>query len=370
MTISMSQSRPALSLPGRHASGIHLIRISRKEHLQRPTDRLYYCCPTIFIDWEETRMNWQNIAKRYRPRLDVLEDRTVLSPVSFHIVQNQSPLTLSGTIGGADIQEQGPGALTTTGFGDFVTDIDMANGLINFIGTGNDYCADNTGSWAPRADGSAGTAPAIYGLQADLSGTFLAAIRDFHVKTDTFGSALALYPNDDGTYGYASTQTLTINAGSGTYAHPDLGHGPVELGRLNGPNQASDGNLVDNGDGTFRITVPVSFSVSATIAGMDATLNLDGQIVGTGGYSGSAPRAHSPGDPSIAAALGSGSHRQVGNTPSPGWTPARSQETTTTLAASSVVQEVHTSNPVVSSAHHAQTASDRLAAVDLIFGEL
>src|SRR5260370_29650919 len=115
-------------------------------------------------------MNWTTFVKsvrrpthrslssppRHRPTLDTLEDRTVLSPVSFHIVQNQSPLTLSGTIGGAVIQAQWTVSLTTTYFCDFQGDVVETNGAINFIGTANDFCASNTGSCAPLPDGSGG----------------------------------------------------------------------------------------------------------------------------------------------------------------------------------------------------------------------
>jgi hypothetical protein len=239
-------------------------------------------------------MNWTIFAKfarsvqrrlpstkvRYRPNLETLEERTVLSPVDFLEVQNQSPLALSGTIGGMNIQQQGANSLTTTYFGDFRADIDEANGTIRFIGTGNDFCAANTGSWAPLESGASGTAPAIYGLQADVGGmSWLAALRDFHLRADTFGSALALHQNPDGSFGFSSTETIAINAGSGTYAHPTLGHGPVSLSGLQAQNQAGDGTLVDNGS-LLRLTVPIDMTVNTTIAGLAATLHIQGFIVG------------------------------------------------------------------------------------------
>jgi hypothetical protein len=219
----------------------------------------------------------------YRPNLDRLEDRTVLSRVTFHIVQNQSPLALSGTIAEADIQPQGTPSLSTTYFGDFQADIDEVNGTITFIGSGNDFCSADSGNWAPMPDGSGGTAPAAYGAQDD-TGTIVAAIRDFHWEVDTGGVPLALYPNDDGSFGFASSQTIEIHQGYAAYSHPDLGYGLASLGGLSGPNQAVDGNLVDNGDGTFVVTIPVSFSVSGTMDGVDFTFNFDGVGVGTGAF--------------------------------------------------------------------------------------
>ena len=240
-------------------------------------------------------MNWTIFAKsarpvrrhvpsptmRCRPILEALEERTVLSPVDFLELQSQSLLSLSGTIGGMDIQQQGANSLTTSYFGDFRADIDWANGTIRLIGTGNDYCAANTGSWAPLADGSSGSAPAIYGLQADIGGmAWLAAIRDFHLRADTFGAALALYQNPDGSFGFASTETITINAGSGTYSHSTLGHGPVNLSGLQAQDQAGDGTLVDNG-ASLRVTVPIDMTVTTTIEGMPAMLHIQGSIVGS-----------------------------------------------------------------------------------------
>jgi hypothetical protein len=244
---------------------------------------------------------------RYRPNLDVLEDRTVLSPVTFHIVQNQSPLTVSGTIAGADIQAQGPGSLVTTYFGDFQADIDEANGLISFRGTGNDFCSADSGRWAPRSDGSDGTESAAYGMM-DASGTIVGAIRDFHWEVDTGGSPLTLYQNDDGSFGFSSSQLLTIHQGFAAFSHPTLGHGSTSLGGLNGQNQASDGNLVDNGDGTLVLTIPVSFSVSGTVGGIDYTLNFDGTGVGVGAFAGPRQGGHSHNDPTLGVALGSSSH--------------------------------------------------------------
>jgi hypothetical protein len=317
-------------------------------------------------------------AVHYRPKLDALEDRLVLSPVTFHIVQNQSPLTLSGSIGGVDFQQQGSHSLITTYFGDFQADIDEANGIINFIGTGNDFCAANTGNWAPREDGSSGTAPAIYGLQADLSGTLLVAIRDFHLKADTFGSGIALYQNNDGSFGYSSSQTITINAGSGTYSHPDLGSGPVDLHGLNGPNQAGDGALTDDGAGNLTITVPVSISVGATIGGMDSILNVDGQIVGTGGFAGPRPGGGSHTDPTIGVALVH--NMRSANAASPvamhasAQNPASENLPGVILAAvdtPSRAQDLHRSDAMAWAVQHAMPAAfDQLAALDTVFQEL
>jgi hypothetical protein len=314
---------------------------------------------------------------RRRPNLDVLEDRTVPSHVPFHILQNQSPLALSGTIGGADIQPQGPGSLITTYFGDFQTDIDEANGTIRFIGTGNDFCSADSGRWAPLPDGSDGTASAAYGARADLKGTALAAIRDFHWEADTGGSALALYTNDDGSFGFASAQTLNIHQGVAAFSHPTLGQGSADLGGMNGPNQAGDGNLVDNGDGTLVLTVPVSFSVSGTMGGIDYTLNFDGTMVGTGAFTGPGPGAHPPKDATeVALAYGP---RPLGTalpaapgTDLHGLAPESPRGVTLAAAAAPFqLQDVRPGDSAARLVHHAlPAASGPFTALDSVFQEL
>jgi hypothetical protein len=311
---------------------------------------------------------------RYRPNLDALEDRTVLSPVTFTIVQDQSPLTLSGeTVAGKRIKPQGAGALTTTYFGTFETDVDEANGTIRFIGTGNDFCAAETGNWAPLADGGSGTAPAIYGLKVRLLKTRLeAAIRDFHIKVDS--TSLGLYQNDDGSFGFSSSQTITINAGTGTYAHPTLGHGPINFSGLNGPNQASDGSLVDNGHGTVRLTIPISVSMSGTIDGTMYTLNFVGQFVGTGSYPGPRAGDQSHNQAALGVALVSGA-RFMG-TVSPAAAGMAARDPVDNRASSATITTETTSDATDSGVdgqtiHHAMApAVGEFSALDSVFGEL
>ena len=316
---------------------------------------------------------------RYRPSFDALEDRLVLSPVTFNEVQNQSILALSGTIAGRKIKPQGPGALTTTYFGTFQTNIDEANGAISFMETGNDFCAANTGNWAPLADGSTGTAPAIYGVRVNIHHmAMLAAIRDFHMNADTGGTALPLYQNDDGSFGFPSAQTITISAASGTYAHPALGQGPLNFSGLNAPNQAGDGTLVDNGHGGLVITIPISVSMSGTLNGLNFTLNINGQIVGTATYTGPSSSGHSLSDVTIGAALVSsthslgvaalvttGSHSQEQASASPG-------DVAMTLAeTSSLVQDVRAGDVMAPLVHHVRPmAFDQITTLDAVFQEL
>jgi hypothetical protein len=250
-------------------------------------------------------MNWHRLVKsirssqrqassqvRYRPSLLVLEDRTVLSPVAFTVDPSQSSMAFSGTIAGQAIQEQGPGSLSTTFEGGFLADIDDSpggNGIV-FYNSGNDLFADNSGNWQPRSDGTSGAEPANYGGMVNYLGTALAALRNLNLGADTGGSGLALNDNGDGSFGFSSVQTLTINTGSFAYSHPIVGHGSFDLSGFSAQNQASDGKLYDNGDGTFAIVAPVNVSFSGTIySGISYTLNISGQIVANGAYTGPSP---------------------------------------------------------------------------------
>jgi hypothetical protein len=268
-------------------------------------------------------MNWHRLVKsirssqrqassqvRYRPSLFVLEDRTVLSPVAFTVDPLQSSVALSGTLAGQAIHEQGPGSLTTTAEGGFQADIDDSpggNGIV-FYNNGNDIFADNSGNWQPRSDGSSGAEPANYGGMVNYLGTALAALRHLNWGVDTGGAGFALNDNGDGSFGFSSTQTLPINQADGAYSHPVAGHGTFTLAGQTAQNQASDGTLYDNGDGTFAIVAPVNVSFSGTIySGISYTLNISGQIVANGAYTGPSPapgnHQHSANDQALSTDL-------------------------------------------------------------------
>jgi hypothetical protein len=308
-----------------------------------------------------------------RPGLEALEDRTVPTPVVFQEVQSQSPVVLSGSIGGVPFQAQGPGSLLSTNYGTFLTDIDTVNGTINFIGGGNDFCAADTGRWAPLPDGSSGTATGIYGLQADISGTFMGVLRDFHMKADTFGQALPLYSNGDGTLGFPSQETISINAGTGTWAHPTLGHGPINVGGLRGPNLAYDGTIFDNGDGTITLSVPMSLAYNTTIGGQPATLQFDGQILGTAPSPWTGPGRLPPHGPTLGGVIDSlakiATEQPLAGNPGHGRTP---ESYPGSLVAPTGVSlqgsQLRFGDPVAHSTHHAQPAAfDQFAVQDVVF---
>src|ERR1039457_2566357 len=84
----------------------------------------------------------------------------------FTLDTNQSALTISGTVQGASLAQQGAGSLTTH-YGGAIEVTQMASS-IQFPGQSL-IAAMNSGNWQPLADGSAGVAPANYGAAVNLA---------------------------------------------------------------------------------------------------------------------------------------------------------------------------------------------------------
>src|SRR5262249_15026683 len=106
----------------------------------------------------------------YRPRLEGLEDRTLptASPLNFTIDPTHSPLTVAGSLGSTQLQQQGPGSLVTTYHGTIATTYDQDNGTLQFLAAGTNIVANNSGNWQPLPGGASGSAPANYGGQGTI----------------------------------------------------------------------------------------------------------------------------------------------------------------------------------------------------------
>jgi hypothetical protein len=253
----------------------------------------------------------------YRLRVECLEERALLSLAIFGLDQPSSVLNLSGTVAGLNIQQQGNGSLSTTYQGTVVADVDLDGGTITFFGadSGSVAAADISGNWQPQDHGGSGSAPANYGgmVNIPLSGPGFAAVRNLQVFATS--DPLALTTSDGVTYQFPSTQVLNILAGVADFRAPIVGSGQRDLANNSAQNMASaPGTLVDNGDGTFSLTVPVSVRLQQDLGGAQAVLNVNGSIAGLGGFGASPVRAG--GDRiEIAAALEVGFHaRSADNT--------------------------------------------------------
>jgi hypothetical protein len=215
--------------------------------------------------------------RSHRPALTVLEDRTLPSVTStlFALVPAQSSLTLSGTINGSNISQQGAGSLTTTYSGTVAADWDLDARTIRFNSAGTAATAANSGSWQPNVGGGGGSAPANYGAQGSFSISICSisarvAVRGLVASLSTAGT-LPLTASGSDPYTFASTQTLAINAGGADYSYSTnfcgSGSGHTNIAGQSTANTASArGVFQDLGNGAYGMTIPVSVTINQNIS--------------------------------------------------------------------------------------------------------
>jgi hypothetical protein len=193
------------------------------------------------------------------------------------------------------------------------------------------------------------------------------------MSADTGGTPIAMYQNDDGSFRFPSVQTIATNAGTGTYSHSDLVSGPVVLSGLNGPSPAGDGTVIDNGDGTLSLVVPISVSCSRTIARLDLELGMHGRIVGTGAFTGPKPGGHSSRDATLGTALLSHPSPLANTPPAASGTkqPAPINPVAIALAATAKSFSVQDGSVGHALVHQVlPTTLDQLGALDSVFQDL
>jgi hypothetical protein len=203
---------------------------------------------------------------------------------------NLSSLTLVGSTFDAfgtvvPVTEQDAGSLMTQYAGMIMAELDLVGNTINFLDAGTELDATISGNWRPGTGGvPAATDLANYGLFFHIFGTDnWTALRNFVVGAAT-DSPVSLTSLGGGAYSFPSTQTIKFNApGTLDWEWPLVGHGSeTSIQGLSGPNQAVDGGLQDNGDGTFTVTVPVNATVVwMPVDGAFITFQLTGSITGT-----------------------------------------------------------------------------------------
>jgi hypothetical protein len=201
--------------------------------------------------------------------------RTPLASGVFVLDETVSSLTASGTVGGTPVDPQGSGSLITSYSGTIAADFDLDAGTVQFLPGA--AAAANSGNWQPRRGGGLGSEPANYGGQ--VPGLGVLAVRDlvFSVLTD---QPIPLTPAGEGGYTFESTQTLAINAGRADYNFFGVFLGFIDLTGRTAPNSAAPGTLQDFGDGTFGLTVPVEFTFTDSVDGIQAALHMSGSIAG------------------------------------------------------------------------------------------
>jgi len=113
-------------------------------------------------------------------------ERTCTNAQGFTVDTNQSSITISGSVAGGAITNQGPGSLTTAIGG--TVQLALVGNTIQFTGQ-SQILTEINGSWQPTADGTAGSAPADYGGAVNLGiASGFAAIRN--VQLDVTSPAI------------------------------------------------------------------------------------------------------------------------------------------------------------------------------------
>jgi hypothetical protein len=240
-------------------------------------------------------MNWKIMSKarsdksrkcsrscRYRPTLEIFEERQLLSLTTslFVVDQAASALALSGTIAGVSLQQQGDGSLTSSYSGAIIADWDLDGLTINFDQPGTNLNAAVTGNWQPKPDGTLGSAPADYGGKITvLLLTAQIALRNLTLATST-ASSLPL--SGAGPYNFLSSESFTVLKGEADYNAGAVGTGSADLSTLSAQNASLDASTFEDlGNGSYRITLPVHLTIQETIDNLPARLHIDGQIVAT-----------------------------------------------------------------------------------------
>lgn len=204
----------------------------------------------------------------------------VAGPAAFTIDPTGSSITLSGSLAGFPIAQQGPGSLTTTYSGTGLADLTATS--IQFL-DGSVVPAANSGNWQPQPGGTSGSSPANYGGQVNLGilGTGRFAVRGLVVDASSAPIPFS------GTGFAANALTMNIDEGSADFQSL-LATGTEDVSGSSGANTApGNGTLTvaigtSPSVGTATLTIPIAATVVTPVTGIgDATLNFNGQLRGT-----------------------------------------------------------------------------------------
>jgi hypothetical protein len=206
---------------------------------------------------------------------------------TFTVDPQQSSITLSGTVAGAPLSEQGPGSLTSriTGTLDASTSAGqllIASGTLDFL---------TNGVWQPAAGGQPGSAPADFGANAQtFFGTTRGAFRDIVVQVSAPARALQAGGQFD-----AAAIAFALPTNSSTkldYSSSLIGTGSTNIQGV-ATNKAATTGTVTGTTGSQVITINVDATYHLSILfENDTELNVKGQIIARqeGGPGGDGPR--------------------------------------------------------------------------------
>jgi len=196
----------------------------------------------------------------------------------FTLDPEQSLITISGTVVGGAITNQGPGSLTTK-FGGTIR-LTVSGDSLQFTGQSR-LLGQTNGSWQPKTDGSAGSEPANYGGFANVgfaSGN--AALRD--LLFDVISPPLKL---NAGQFDSTSLTFLFPSNATSSLAYNVTGllskHGVIALTGYATNKITALSSLTSSGVGGQQV---LSIPVDATyffkvISANDTVIRLTGQLV-------------------------------------------------------------------------------------------
>lgn len=192
---------------------------------------------------------------------------------NFTIDPSQSTVTLSGSVSGIVLTQQGPGSLTSRIEGSLQAD--TTGGEVEI--TGGTLDVQNNGTWQPGVGGTAGAAPADFGAQgSSFFGTVYGALRNIVMNATSPPQQLTGEQFDASAITFSfpqdSTATLDYNAGfAGTGSEPLAGattNKTATVGRVTGA------------AGSQVITIAVDATFVFSVLGQnDTELTVTGQIV-------------------------------------------------------------------------------------------
>lgn len=195
------------------------------------------------------------------------------APAQFTLDEGQSRITMSGSVLGLPVREQGAGSLSTTFFGTIVADVGASS--IQFPG-GSVLTARTNGVWRPGVGGGSGSAPANYAAEAStLLGTLRGALRN--IVLDLTSGALPV------TGGQFDAANLMFGFPAGSTASFDydagfLGSDSIALSGIS-TNKIVNGATITGEAGSRKLTIQVDteFFFEALTAN-DSVVKLTGTL--------------------------------------------------------------------------------------------
>jgi hypothetical protein len=197
-------------------------------------------------------------------------------------IATTSTLTLSGSVAGGAIQQQGAGSLSTTYSGNINVLWNRTTNQISFLLPGTAANAANSGTWRPDIGGAdcsgAACPPANYGAQATIL-IFITGRIALRNVVGALSTAAPLAVSGSGPWTFASGQTMHIVNGFADYNAGLAGEGREDIGGESGPNMAGGTSSIANVGGTLRLTVPIAFTYMDEIEGEPVVVNLNGSFI-------------------------------------------------------------------------------------------